>query len=184
MIGRLVLVVSILALFALVFDFWSSEPGEVANGNGERAPLSYYLRDALVTDFAEDGSVRLEVSAVSATEDPASLGILLEGVNLDYLALPDQRWRLTAERGRVAQGQDSLELEGNVVMTGRRAGEDHPAVVRTSRLELDTRGERASTDAEVTLDFGQHAITARGLQADLKAETLRLESSVNGRFVP
>lgn len=184
MIGRLVLLASVLALVALVFDFWSSEPGEVADGNGERTPLSYYLRDAVVTDFAEDGSVRLEVSAVSATEDPASRGILLEGVDLDYLALPDQRWRLTAERGRVTEGQDSLELEGNVVMTGRRAGEDHPAVVRTSRLELDTRGERASTDAEVTLDFGQHAITARGLRADLQAETLRLEASVHGRFVP
>jgi lipopolysaccharide export system protein LptC len=34
----------------------------------------------------------------------------------------------------------------------------------------------------VRIDFGGHILTARGLIANLKERTVRLESKVNGRF--
>jgi len=42
----------------------------------------------------------------------------------------------------------------------------------------------ASTKSDVRIDFGQHTLTARGLVANLKERTVRLESRVNGRFLP
>jgi lipopolysaccharide export system protein LptC len=36
----------------------------------------------------------------------------------------------------------------------------------------------------VRIDFAQHTLTARGLNANLKERTMRLESKVNGRFHP
>jgi lipopolysaccharide export system protein LptC len=57
-------------------------------------------------------------------------------------------------------------------------------MLRSPSLSLDTAAEVATTRDEVELDFGRHVLRARGLRADLKGETLRLESSVNGRFLP
>jgi LPS export ABC transporter protein LptC len=71
-----------------------------------------------------------------------------------------------------------------VKMTGARDSLPDPAIVRTERLTLDTAAQLARTDEPVTLGFGPYALAARGMRADLKAETLQLESEVNGRFNP
>jgi len=42
----------------------------------------------------------------------------------------------------------------------------------------------ASTKSDVRIDYGSHILTARGLSANLKERTIRLESRVNGRFLP
>ena len=42
----------------------------------------------------------------------------------------------------------------------------------------------ASTKSDVRIDYGGHVLTARGLIANLKERTMRLESKVNGRFLP
>ncbi len=120
----------------------------------------------------------------SATQDLASGSIELETVSVNYFALPGQRWRLTADGGLAQPDMNTVELAGNVVMTGEKKALPEPAVLRTDRLTLDTRERLARTDAPVTLGFGSYAIAATGMQADLNAETLRLESGVNGRFNP
>jgi lipopolysaccharide export system protein LptC len=51
-------------------------------------------------------------------------------------------------------------------------------------LRINTPTEFIETDAPVRLRWSGHELLARGMQADLKAGTLRLESEVNGRFSP
>ena len=184
MIPRLLLLVTLVALLFVILRRGSED--EVARGDEATAPdgTGYYLRDALVREYGEDGSVRLEVAARSATQQLASGSIRLETVSVNYFALPGQRWRLTADGGLAEPEMDTVELEGNVVMTGEKKALPEPAVLRTERLTLDTASRLASTEAPVWLDFGRHEIAATGMRADLKAETLRLESGVNGRFTP
>ena len=38
--------------------------------------------------------------------------------------------------------------------------------------------------APVTLDFGPHQLRGRGMRVGLNQGTLRLESNVNGQFIP
>ena len=59
-----------------------------------------------------------------------------------------------------------------------------PALSKGNMLAFDTVNEVASTQARVTIDWSGHRLSARGMRADLKGETLRLESKVNGRFLP
>ena len=184
MMGRLLLLVALVAVLAVILrrggDEGMDEGGQRTTPDG----TGYYLRDALVREYGEDGGVRLEVAARAATQDLASGAIELEAVSVNYFALPGQRWRLTADGGMAHPDMDTVELEGNVVMRGEKQALPEPAVLRTDRLTLDTRERLARTDAPVTLGFGAYAITATGMQADLMAETLRLESGVNGRFAP
>ena len=184
MIPRLLLLAALVALLAVLFkvaDSGHSGEGAAPAPSGE---TGYYLRDAVVTEFGEDGAIRLEVAARRATENTSSKEIDLESVSVHYFALPGQRWRLTADAGRALPGMNTVELEGNVIMTGEKQSLVEPAVVRTERLTLETKTQTAATDAPVSLGFGQYAIDATGMRADLKAETLRLESGVNGSFNP
>ena len=183
MTGRLVLLAALLALLALVVSL-GREEAEAPVAAGAAQPPVYYLRSAQVTEYDDAGAVRYEPAAAGATEEPASGAVRLEDVAIDYRAAAGQDWRVTAARGRILPGAAVVDLEGDVRMTGLRAGVEHPAVLRTARLALDTQARIASTTAEVLLDYGRHSLRATGLRADLKAETLRLESSVNGRFAP
>ena len=56
--------------------------------------------------------------------------------------------------------------------------------MHTDTLSYDVPNAIASTQSDVRIDFGPHTLTARGLIANLKDRTMRLESKVNGRFQP
>ena len=58
-----------------------------------------------------------------------------------------------------------------------------PAVVRTERMQLDTVANVATSRERVDIVWGERRLSTIGLKADLKAEKLKLESSVHGRFV-
>ena len=87
-------------------------------------------------------------------------------------------------RSAFAEFGDVIELDGNVTLEGTLEDGGTPARVETSHLAFDTTKEVASTPARVTIDWSGHRLAALGLRADLRAETLRLESRVNGRFLP
>lgn len=183
MMGRGLLLVAMIALALLIVDFAREEADDALGASNGADATGYYLRGARVTEYGEDGDVDILVTAASAVEIPARGEVLMNGVSVEYFALPGQRWALTAQTGRIPAGFRQVELEGDVVMRGERDGEPHEAVIETDRLTLDTETERARTDAPVALAFGQYRLGAVGLEADLTAETLRLESAVHGSFV-
>jgi lipopolysaccharide export system protein LptC len=51
-------------------------------------------------------------------------------------------------------------------------------------MRINTPTQFIETDAPVQLLWSGHKLDARGMQADLKAGTLRLESEVHGEFSP
>jgi LPS export ABC transporter protein LptC len=182
--GRLLLLLALVALVFVVFKLTGDDSGLAGETTLATQQTGYYLRDATVTEYGVDGKVRLEVAVRSATEDPARKVVDLETVAVNYFPAGDRNWRLTAQRGQMAEGSEVVELEGDVTMTGAQRSPPDSAVVRTERLTLDTSAQQARTDQPVTLGFGRYTLAARGLRADLKAETLQLESEVNGHFNP
>jgi lipopolysaccharide export system protein LptC len=54
----------------------------------------------------------------------------------------------------------------------------------TTELRINTPTEFIETRAPVRLSLSGHELDAVGMQADLKAGKLRLESEVHGRFSP
>jgi LPS export ABC transporter protein LptC len=184
LIPRLLLLAALIALLAVILRV-SDQGATLEDASGTRSEQTgYYLRDAVVTEFGQDGNIRLQLAARRATENVSEQTIALESVSVDYFALPGQRWNLTADAGSARPGLNTVELAGNVVMTGGKQSLPDPAVVRTERLTLDVRSQQAVTDAPVTLGLGPYSLASTGMRADLKAETLRLESGVNGHFQP
>jgi len=75
-----------------------------------------------------------------------------------------------------------VQLTGNVVVKGQAPGGGEPLMLSTDNMRVNTPTQYIETTAPVKLNWAGHELTARGMQADLKAGTLRLESDVHGKF--
>jgi LPS export ABC transporter protein LptC len=183
MMGRLLLFGALVALVAVLVEWRLLDRDEVTPEPASARP-GYYLKVIDMAEFAADGRQRIGVQAATAVEEPTNGQVTLREVAVDYHVLEGQNWRLTAAEAHIPRGGHVVEFEGDVRMRGRPADAYVPAELRTARLTLDTDTERASTRDAVTLAFGRHEMRAHGLQVDLKAGSLRLESDVNGLFNP
>ena len=183
MIGRLLLFAALVALIAVLVEwrlFGSEEPAAAP----ETERPGYYLTGIQLEDFGVDGKPRLGLQAATAKEAPATGIVTLRAVSVDYHALEGQNWHLTSDEAQVPRGANAVEFVGDVHMTGESGDVPGIAEMRTTRLSLDTTKEHAGTSDPVTLAFGRHVMHARGMQVDLKAGNLTLESEVNGLFTP
>jgi LPS export ABC transporter protein LptC len=84
----------------------------------------------------------------------------------------------------VQPGGKVVDVSGNVRLQGEVTGREGAPVIHTDTLSYNVPSAVASTKSDVRIDYGEHTLTARGLIANLKERTLRLESKINGRFHP
>lgn len=183
MTGRLILLAALIALFAVLVE-WRVLGREESAQVAEAERPGYYLAGIQLEDFGADGKLRLGLQAATANEEPVSGVVTLRAVAVDYHALAGQNWHLTSDEAQVPRGAHAVEFTGDVHMSGRSGELPELAELRTTRLTLDTTKEHAGTREPVTLAFGRHVMHARGMQVDLKAGRLQLESEVNGLFTP
>ena len=142
----------------------------------------YYLSDATLEQTDVTGRLTLRVHSARAAQDGEQGPVHLQQLEVHYYPDPDQDWLMTSAAGSLPPAGRVVEFEGDVRLLAAAAAAATGAVVRTEHLALDIDTTLATTADPVTIEFGPHAVIARGLRADLKHETLRLESAVNGTF--
>jgi LPS export ABC transporter protein LptC len=91
---------------------------------------------------------------------------------------------MLGDTGHVETGGKIVDVAGNVKLTETATDQPSAAILHTDTLRYDVAKGIATTQSDVRIDFGPHALTGRGLVANLKDRTMRLESKVNGRFQP
>jgi LPS export ABC transporter protein LptC len=163
------------------------------------ADPGYAARDAVVIETGYDGRERYRLNASVIRQQTESGVIELEKLAMDYhtesqgklpgesarsLISPGEVWHLTSDRGQVRADGDDVQLDGNVRVTGPAPGTGEPLSLTTESMRINTPTQFIETSAPVKLRWSGHELLARGMQADLKAGTLRLESDVNGHFKP
>lgn len=185
MIGRLALLATVIGAVVLVAQ-WSLQSGvdaEQASDAAAPAPAPF-LRAAVLEEFDSAGRLQLRVEAARIELDPADESVAFETVTLDYFASPSQTWHVNADHGHAPRGFAVVKLSGNVVLSGLRDREPRAATVRTDHLSFDTVTEVVRSAAPVRVEVGRHTLEAIGFIANMKRETLRLESRVHGQFFP
>jgi LPS export ABC transporter protein LptC len=177
--------------------------GRGDNGTDAAALLApdpgYAARDAEVIETGYDGRERYRLNARVVRQQSDGGVIDLEQLEMDYhpgaqTDVPGERptapaaaretWHLTSERGQVRANGDDVQLSGNVVVTGPAPGTGSPLTLATETMRINTPTEFIETDAPVRVRWSGHELLSRGMKADLKAGTLRLESDVHGEFSP
>jgi lipopolysaccharide export system protein LptC len=178
---------TLLAVLALGVSTWIlSSPGRrPAQVAAARASLpGYYLKNAVLTDYDANGAVSIRIHADRIDQIDHSPEVALYAVRVDYQSPQGQAWVLFGDTGHVEPGGKALDVAGNVRLEEQSPEHAAAAVLHTDTLRYSVPDSIASTDGDVRIDFGVHTLTARGLIANLKERTMRLESKVNGRFQP
>ena len=161
----------------LLFDRRQSQPPP-----GPATDSGYYLRNATIEGIGEDGTRIYTLRADRIVQDPGLDSVVLEAVDLEYALADGEPWRLTADDGAIPSSGTRIELRGNVTMQEQLMRDG--TTIRTPALDIDLRAHLASTSEAVNVERGNYHLSATGMEADLKAETVTLQSEVHGRFLP
>lgn len=193
---------SILVIAVIAGAYFIGRAGQGDDGADSAATLppdpGYAANDAVVVETGFDGRERYRLNAKAIRQQMDSSVIDLEGLEMDYhpgaqdrvpgetrnTGADDETWHLKSDRGQVRADGDDVELFGNVTVTGRTPGSGDLLTLTTEVMRINTPTEFIQTDAPVKLTWSGHTLDAVGMQADLKAGTLRLESKVHGNFAP
>ncbi len=172
-------------LVALAIGSWWLARRDAEEPQGSPAASAqpgYYLTDATLEQTDATGRLTMRVHAARAAQQGEQGAVRLEQLEAHYFPEAGQDWLMTSAAGSLPPAGRVVEFEGDVRLRATAAASATGAVVRTEHLALDVDSTLATTADPVRIEFGPHAVVARGLHADLKRETLRLESAVNGTF--
>lgn len=144
----------------------------------------YSARHAEIVETGPDGRPMYIVRAETVTQLPDEQSIMMETVRLEMRDESGQRWTARADYGQIQQDKANVQLSGDVLVSGTFPGSPDPAQIATERLSFDTNSEVVRTSSPVALNWAGRRIQAKGLVANLKDQSLRLESNVHGNFLP
>ena len=174
-----------------------SDDNETDAANAPSPDPGYAARDAQLIETGYDGRERYRLDARVIRQKTESGVIELEDMAMNYhiesqgaagapasSTASTDVWRLTSDHGEVRSNGDDVQLNGNVKVTGPAQGSGEPLSLTTDNMRINTPTQFIETSAPVKLRWSGHELNARGMEADLKAGTLRLESDGNGHFFP
>jgi LPS export ABC transporter protein LptC len=179
---------TLLAVAALAIGTWIlTSPGRMPQGRiaAKQADLpGYYLKNSVLTEYDISGAPSIRIEAQRIEQIAHSNEVELYNVQVNYQAPGGQPWVLFGDTAHVQPGGNVVDVAGNVRLQGEPVQGEGAAVIHTDTMSYNVPESIASTQSDVRIDFGGHVLTARGLIANLKERTMRLESKVNGRFQP
>jgi LPS export ABC transporter protein LptC len=178
---------TLLAVIALCVSTWIlSSPSHLPTRTpGAMAALpGYYLKNAILTDYGEDGAVSTRIHADRIDQVDHGPEVNLYNVRVDYQSPQGQAWMLLGDTGHIQPGGKVIDVAGNVRLEEQGPEHAGTAVLHTDTLSYDVPDGIATTESDVRIDLGPHILTAKGLIANLKERTMHLKSKVNGRFQP
>jgi len=137
---------------------------------------TYYLRNAVITETQEDGSLVTKHAAARIDLQPATEDLSMQSLNLHYHQSADQEWRMTAEQGFKPGNSPIIQLRGNVQL--RPADGDANSILQADELAVDTEKEVAySTDSPVNIRYANHTLKAESFQFDMQKQKLSMRSA-------
>jgi LPS export ABC transporter protein LptC len=190
--------IGVIAAVAGAYFFGRAGRGNIGADEtaAETPDPGYAAHDAEIIETGYDGRERYRLNAKVIRQRTDTGVIELETLDMNYhpgaqalvagetrpAAAAQESWHLTSDRGLVRADGDDVQLDGNVRVTGTPAAAGVPLSMSTTELRINTPTEFIETKAPVKITWSGHELDARGMSADLKAGTLRLESDVHGEF--
>ena len=186
----------VIAVIAVAYFIGRTGRSDTAADTGASLPdPGYAAHDAEVIETGYDGRERYRLNARVIRQQSETGVIDLEELVMNYHpeAQPkvpgekplapggaDEVWHLTSDRGQVRADGDDVQLDGNVHVTGPAPGTGAPLELTTQSMRINTPTEFIETDQPVQLRWSGNVLDAVGLEADLKAGSVRLKSAVHG----
>lgn len=154
--------------------------------------------DAVATDDGSGPDYIVEQVQLWQTDAQGNLLRRMQGTQLTHHTQPERfhltqpnvqlysqgtlLWRLTAAQADSPNPATDLWLSGNVV--AQRLQSSEPLRLETSRLHANPRGDRLDSPAAVRVISPRGTMTGVGLNVDLRAKSVELNSAVEVNYAP
>jgi LPS export ABC transporter protein LptC len=148
------------------------------------SPLGYYILGAQSFGTDEQGRVAYRVFADRLAELPGEQRLTLDNPRVEYRPEGETAWTMSAATASAPKDRSRFDLVGDVELKNAPTDGSKPVTILTQELKFFPDTSRAETDEVVTFRVGDRELAAIGLNADLKGDTLELESEVHGEFFP
>lgn len=149
----------------------------------ETTHRGYYLKSARILGTGADGSLLYEIQAEHAEQQDHNR-IAFTDVSVNYTPQSEVPWTVDADTATIEQDESRVLLRGHVRAVSKEGFSGNDTEILTQYLELDPERSVAETDARVQIRIGARSLTATGMLASLKDNTLELKSNVSGKFAP
>ncbi len=146
--------------------------------------LGYYLRGARMIGTDAQGRVSYRIFAERLDELPDEGRLELTGVDVEYQPTDETPWAISAAKASATKDIERLDLTGGVEIRSAAADDSEPVTVVTQTLTFWPDTSNAESDGRVEIQVGNWRFSGEGLRADLKGDSLKLESDVHGTLVP
>jgi LPS export ABC transporter protein LptC len=177
------IVLAILAAATYVATWQRQDAARPVERVKPAAPLGYYARGVRLTGTDEQGRLTYRLFAERLDELPGEEQLELTGVNVDYQPADETAWTFTAATANYARDGSQIDLDGTVEARSTPAEGSHPVTITTDKLRLSPDSSSAVSEGRVGIRVGDLQLSAVGLHADLKADTLALESVEHGTIL-
>ena len=147
------------------------------------AQRGYYLKSARILGTGKDGSLLYEIQAERAEQQDQER-IDFTTVSINYSPTSEVPWTVNADTATIRKDENRVLLHGHVRAVSSEGFSGSDTEIRTQYLELDPEASLAETDQRVQIRIGARSLTATGMLASLRDNTLELKSNVSGKFVP
>jgi len=161
----------------------SLDPEEPKDRQRTVAP-GYSARHAEIVETGKDGRPMYILRAEQVRQQPDQQSVTLETVRLEMRDQLGQRWTARSDYGQIYQDSETVQLTGDVLVSGTFKNAKDPAEISTEQLSFDTQSDVVKTNSPVTLNWAGRRMQSIGMVANLKDQSLKLESGVHGLFTP
>ncbi len=180
-------VIAVLAL-AFMLGHGGSTPG--ATSAPEEAAKFHYdfvANDVVVRQTGNDGTLQYRLEAERVEQRPEDNQVTATNLTAHYEAPdvkadPDEAspWKLTAQHATLPDDGKLLQLRGDVRVTGQPHNARVPVTLATDSLDYDMQTQEITSQETVDVRMGAQQLQGKGLQANIRLGTLRLETQVHG----
>jgi LPS export ABC transporter protein LptC len=178
------IVLAILAAVTSIATWQRQEAAAPAERVAEAVPAGYFARGARIVGTDEEGRPMYRIFAERLDELPGEDRLKLTGVKVDYQPPDEAAWSLSAATAIYARDGSELDFAGGVEIRSAAEDDADPVTITTEQLLLSPDTSSAESDSVVEIRVGELQLRGVGLRADLKGDTLRLESLVHGTLSP
>jgi len=146
--------------------------------------LGYGARDAQLIETGADGKPKYTVNAKLIEQHPKDDSVQLQVVHMIFDNVDGNRWTVDAAHGDIVNDGATIDLTGDVHVSGLLPGTQEPAEITSDRLSFDTRTNVVTSADPVTFSWAGRQIHSVGIVASLQDSRVQLESAVHALFQP
>lgn len=179
---RLVIVILLLASTSFYWGLFGTHQKPITQLSEDPNRIDFFIRDAFITVFNEQGSIAHHVESPLLQHLPAPEWTLLE---LPVITRPNDAGflQISSDHAKMLDDDSEIELAGNVKVIDNSLS-DSPWILTTSILTFLPPENYAQTAAPVLIVQGKQRTDAIGMKAWFSEHQVDLLSEVSGYYVP